>query len=599
MIELKPCDIVMKGGITSGVVYPSAVWEISRLFRFKNVGGTSAGAIAAVLTAAAERSRMRGKPGGFDVVKGIPGELRTDGLLLRLFRPNKRTRSLFATVLRISGRGSFAGKLVALYAAYPWWALAGAAIPIALAWLSDGTWTDDVMAALLAALLSLGCAAAAFAFDLGKRVGENYNGLVTGISDDPRGELALTTWLEERIRTAAGIDDPHTPLTFNMLWDVRCEEARGVTVPPAERDVNLEMISTNVTFGRPFKFPFDTSQFFFSDAEMRDFFPEHVVAWMVQNRRRPAEQLDAYAAQGRYPFPPIGDLPVIVATRMSLAFPVLLSAVPAYAADFTERRNQQPGVPPELERSWFTDGGLSSNFPLTMFDAPVPGWPTFGINLRPFTKDYPRDDHDESKNVYLPNNNEGGRLPGFNRPKGLVGFLAAVFDAMQNWNDTTQAVLPGFRDRIVTVKLGDDEGGLNLDMPSAILQRLEARGAAAGRLIAERFAVPGGGGTPSAPTMGWRNHRWLRYRTTMGALKAYLSEFAAGARSAQPPLGELIHEEAVTPGSYELPSPDEAAELTARLTELAASFEQAGYLDTNLPKPAPELAVRPPLGMKA
>ena len=40
------CDLVMKGGITSGVVYPNAVLASARDFRFKNIGGTSAGAIA-------------------------------------------------------------------------------------------------------------------------------------------------------------------------------------------------------------------------------------------------------------------------------------------------------------------------------------------------------------------------------------------------------------------------------------------------------------------------------------------------------------------------------------------------------------------------
>ncbi|HZX67238.1 MAG TPA: patatin-like phospholipase family protein, partial [Candidatus Elarobacter sp.] len=61
------CDIVMKGGITSGVVYPAAVVEISKKFVFKNIGGTSAGAIAAALTAAAERRRARdGTTVGFD-----------------------------------------------------------------------------------------------------------------------------------------------------------------------------------------------------------------------------------------------------------------------------------------------------------------------------------------------------------------------------------------------------------------------------------------------------------------------------------------------------------------------------------------------------
>lgn len=38
------CDLVMKGGITSGIVYPLAVVEISKAFRLRSIGGTSAGA---------------------------------------------------------------------------------------------------------------------------------------------------------------------------------------------------------------------------------------------------------------------------------------------------------------------------------------------------------------------------------------------------------------------------------------------------------------------------------------------------------------------------------------------------------------------------
>lgn len=47
----------MKGGITSGVVYPKAVVRVARDYRIRNVGGTSVGAIAAALTAAAEHYR--------------------------------------------------------------------------------------------------------------------------------------------------------------------------------------------------------------------------------------------------------------------------------------------------------------------------------------------------------------------------------------------------------------------------------------------------------------------------------------------------------------------------------------------------------------
>nr|WDS96478.1 hypothetical protein VW1_00050 [Enterobacter sp.] len=38
------CDLVMKGGITSGVVYPLAIVEIAKAFRLRSIGGTSAGA---------------------------------------------------------------------------------------------------------------------------------------------------------------------------------------------------------------------------------------------------------------------------------------------------------------------------------------------------------------------------------------------------------------------------------------------------------------------------------------------------------------------------------------------------------------------------
>ena len=51
------CDIVMKGGITSGVVYPLAVCELATTYRLRSVGGASAGAIAAAAAVAAEMGR--------------------------------------------------------------------------------------------------------------------------------------------------------------------------------------------------------------------------------------------------------------------------------------------------------------------------------------------------------------------------------------------------------------------------------------------------------------------------------------------------------------------------------------------------------------
>lgn len=73
------CDMIMKGGITSGVVYPRAACWLATRFRFRQIGGASAGAIAAAAVAAAESGR---RVGGFPKLYALPTEL--DDLLERM-----------------------------------------------------------------------------------------------------------------------------------------------------------------------------------------------------------------------------------------------------------------------------------------------------------------------------------------------------------------------------------------------------------------------------------------------------------------------------------------------------------------------------------
>src|ERR1700722_9245436 len=88
------CDLVMKGGVTSGVVYPPAICELAQHYHFRSIGGTSAGAIAAAVTAAAEYQRpATGSLHGFELLKDLPtrlGAADADGRsqLLRLFQPD-------------------------------------------------------------------------------------------------------------------------------------------------------------------------------------------------------------------------------------------------------------------------------------------------------------------------------------------------------------------------------------------------------------------------------------------------------------------------------------------------------------------------------
>lgn len=606
------CDIVMKGGITSGIVYPAAVFEIAKDFVFKNVGGTSAGAIAAALTAAAERRRARdGSTAGFERVAAIPGYLASEHRLYRLFAPNAATRSLYRTVVSLFGRPRFApawlAKWCGLVWAYPVASVLGALAGLLLlaavlrAPHSGILFAVDLVAASIAIVagITIGIVAA-LVRDVLTEVPKNAYGLVTGVDDaDRSSQAALCTWLTRELELTAGLEPDEIPLTFGMLWDAKRDaEAPALQAKPAEPDVNLEMITTNVTWGRPYQFPLDLT-LFFDPQELLRFFPDHVVEWMKRRPRAPRNAkerglFETWARGGKLPLPLPADLPVIVATRMSLAFPVLLSAVPLYGADFSQPAPD--GGVPELECCWFSDGGISSNFPIALFDSPLPRWPTFAINLAPFHPAHPRSS-DEVANVHMPQDNSGGSYPSFSRFGALPGFLSAVFGAMQNWNDNTLTRLPGYRDRIVTVYLAEDEGGLNLDMPQDVLERLRLRGAAAGALIAGRFKTPSL--LPSgAGTMDWENHRWLRFRSTMGALRGHLSTFTRSFRDPQQPdrpYHDLIVATDGTPSHrYPIVSGRRADVdgVAQRIAELGDELGELDVLDDQLPKPTPQMVLR-------
>lgn len=95
-VSLLPCDLVMKGGITSGIVYPPAILRLKGIYKFRNIGGTSAGAIAASGIAAAEFNRNNGgSDDGFDYLdKHVQQWLGADSNLRNLFQASPATRPL-------------------------------------------------------------------------------------------------------------------------------------------------------------------------------------------------------------------------------------------------------------------------------------------------------------------------------------------------------------------------------------------------------------------------------------------------------------------------------------------------------------------------
>ncbi|WP_312647363.1 patatin-like phospholipase family protein, partial [Stenotrophomonas sp.] len=117
----KYCDLVMKGGITSGIVYPNAVLALARDYRFKSIGGTSAGAIAAAVAAAAacgDRRQQAGEhlPGdaGYGGLSAVSAQLSRRGFIYSLFQPARGARAAYRLLVVLTGNAGLPRKLLCL-----------------------------------------------------------------------------------------------------------------------------------------------------------------------------------------------------------------------------------------------------------------------------------------------------------------------------------------------------------------------------------------------------------------------------------------------------------------------------------------------------
>src|SRR4029078_1830207 len=105
--------------------------------------------------------------------------------------------------------------------------------------------------------------------------------------------------------------------------------------------------------------------------------------------------------------------------------------------------------PEDLQKCWFSAGGISSNFPIHFFDSWLPGRPTFGINLRGMPakerEDEKKSDRDiasPSGRVFLPTPGRREGAVEWSEMRGLGGLIGAMWNTAQNFRDNLQASLP-------------------------------------------------------------------------------------------------------------------------------------------------------------
>jgi hypothetical protein len=542
------CDLVLTGGVTSSIAYPGAVHALGSVFRFNGIGGSSSGGGTAALAAAAEYRRRHGSPEGFRQLLSGTAEVaecfegRTG--LEWLFQPDAGMQRLFDAivpgVIAPEGKGLALGR--ALLSSYGAMALVpsagvGSVGYLALAGQFPGSWPGILAGLGLVALTLLGAAVAAglmLGRDL-RRLAAADHGLCSGLARQPNAPREpITPWLHGLIQRVAGRAPGEPPLTFADLHAAPGGPAQvlsdGATV--GARSIDLRMFSADVTRGLPLQLPLpdpeagtdpeapDDTALYFLPREMAALFPADVVAHLLAVAA-PAQGRELRVAGGagapalsEFRRLPGAQLPVIVAARMTVSFPVLFRAVPLWAVSRpAARAGQLP--PPELRRCLFSDGGLISAFPMHLFDSLLPAWPTFGIALHPLgADDLASLPDDEVGRVHVATQADDlgperwdtpSRPPG--RAADLAGFAGAMLSTVTGWNDNAVRRMAGVRDRVAHVSLRPDVGGLNIRMTPTRIRQLARLGGDAGYALLRRYVLDIG---PGGHARGWSEHRWTR-----------------------------------------------------------------------------------------
>jgi predicted acylesterase/phospholipase RssA len=574
-----PCDLVLKGGAASGFVYSGTIVELAKSYRFQAIGGTSAGAGAAGVAAAAEYGRRSGNPEAWGIagIEHVPewAAQRTKNgwtRLKHLFGPDPETARLYEVVSApfTASEGGVRKAVLAALRGYWQWTAIGIAIAVAIVALLLKLLATPVGGAAAVALGILGVATAVLAVlalvgfmiyrDLTRRLPANHFGLCRANSEPSEAPDAapdrMTGWLYGLYQRLAGkaMDEP---LTFGDLW--RAKRLDG------EQGIRLSLMAVNLSLGRPVRITHDDDhqtleedeEYWFDPADFERLFPRAVVKAMIA-----AAEGEPDGRLGRYlRFPRMANVPVIVGVRLSFALPILFSAVRLYKRDATrlpvERRDGKAVPESALEPCWFVDGGVCTSLPIHLFDKPMPRWPTFAVNLRSVHPDA-HEPGGERLRVWMDSDfaidpahgllrewwrridvdavpGDPTRFAPVKPADQLSRLLGAMFATAIGWVDGAQLRLATCRDRVAHVCLEQREGAFNVDTDEKAIKRLAELGKAGGAKLAEHF---------HKGTHGWPKHRAVRYLAAMQLAARFIDDFESGfsaGRSAEAHERKLEH----------------------------------------------------------
>ncbi len=490
-----------------------------------------------------------------------PGLAGVHRLLTALIAPARgpagRVRAVLPAALALPrGPAAAAAGLVWAGALLAW-------IGITIALLRSPTvagWVVALLAlALLVTVVLAGLAASAIAAFvtlrelLGRRTADEHFGLVAGVPvaepaqgrpvpdhpaldraarvPDPAGLPPLACWFADLVDDVAGVppgDDDRHALTFGDLWLGRLatpddgELLRRAASDAEHRVVDLRLVATDVTRGRPVRLPLTGSanaRWLLCSSCWEAVLPGRVVDQVLAASPHLVAEVCPRHRTPLRPMPPPWDFPVAAAARIAATVPGLLRAVPLHRTTApapvgvrdtyrgsTGRGEAEPAGA-TVTTHWFT-GSPPADAPASMFDSGPPRWPTVALSV---VHDPTAADDGHGPWVDTPDADAAPPPASPPAPADGAGFARATLAAASGWRDRMAAELPGTRNRIGIVRRG---AGATTGpfMPDDEVLRLALRGHHAGRELRERFT--GHDGEIEAQT-GTDRYRWARIRVAL------------------------------------------------------------------------------------
>jgi len=406
-------------------------------------------------------------------------------------------------------------------------------------------------------------------------LGSPGQGLCTGMRSPGSAQPGLTEWLHEGLQKAADLPLSQ-PLCFQDLWAAPGGPVDPLSGGKSPRSIDVFTVSSCLSHGRSYLLPNSdpTARLFFRLSDWKPFFPDEVLAHLARQaaplapdddllqglfiRRRQGLLDDCMKARGKERLRlrgllrrlrrrrarllrqaqrcvdgqidlrelPAGQLPLVVAARLSLSVPFLLDALPLWAFELENNPEDMA-----LKPLWFSDGGMVSNFPIHAFDRALPRWPTFGVQVldeslkaspraRRSASYVPYDPRQGSNDIFIDSDQPGGAAAG-----RLWPFVRALYRTLIDAEDRSHLRLPDVRTRVLRIYTQRAlSSSLNLRVAPQRMWQVARNGMLGGRNLCQAYL---GTLPPGQPFQLWTDHRWVRLNLLVENLRRYLAGFGA------------------------------------------------------------------------